>query len=86
MYTLMQIVVFLNTSNLPQVTLLTHLEKLEQCEKKIYESYDRFKNSNIKSTIKKDEEGNSFLELRITKEKKISYMLCKKAIFYKKSN
>ena len=84
MYTLLQVVVFLNTTNLPQVTLLTHINKLEQCEKKIYDAYNRYKNSGINSNIKNDEEGNNYLELRIKKEKKISYMFCKKAIFYKK--
>ena len=79
----MQIVVFLNSTNVPQVTLLTHLEKLEQCESKIYQAHDRYKNAGIKTAIKNDEEGNSILELRIAGKKSISYMLCKKAIFYK---
>ena len=82
MYTLMQIVVFLNTLHIPQITLLTHFEKLEQCEKKIYQAFDRYENSGIESTIKNDEDGKSYLELNLNKEKKISYMLCKKAIFY----
>ena len=79
----MQIVVFLNTSTIPQVTLLTHLEELEQCEEKIYEAYDRYNNSGIKTTIKKDDESHSYLELITAKEKTISYMFCKKAIFFK---
>ncbi len=84
MYTLLQVVVFLNTTNLPQVTLLTHINKLEQCEKKIYAAHNRYKNSGINSNIKYDEEGNNYLELHVKKEEKISYMFCKKAIFYKK--
>ena len=83
MYTLMQIVIFLNSSSLPQVTLLTHLKKLEQCEKKINQAHDRYKSSGIKTIIKNDEDGNSVLELSIANEESISYMFCKKAIFYK---
>ena len=79
----MQIVVFLNSTNIPQVTLLTHLEKLEECEKKINQAHDRYKNAGIKTIIKNDEEGNSILELSIDTEESISYMMCKKAIFYK---
>ena len=79
----MQIVVFLNSTNVPQVTLLTHLEKSEQCEKKIYQAHDRYKSAGIETTIKNDEDGNSILELSIATEESISYMLCKKAIFYK---
>ena len=79
----MQIIVFLNSTDVPQVTLLTHLEKLEQCENKINQAHDRYKNAGIKTTIKNDEDGNSILELSIANEKSISYMLCKKAIFYK---
>ena len=79
----MQIVVFLNSTNVPQVTLLTHLAKSEQCEKKIYQAHDRYKNAGIKTTIKNDEDGNSILELSIANEDSISYMFCKKAIFYK---
>jgi len=83
MYTLMQIIVFLNSANVPQVTLLTHLEKLEQCENKINQAHDRYKSAGIKATMKNDEDGNSVLELSIADEESISYMFCKKAIFYK---
>ena len=79
----MQIIVFLNSANVPQVTLLTHLEKLEQCENKINQAHDRYKSAGIKTTIKNDEEGNSILELSVVNNESISYMLCKKAIFYK---
>ena len=80
----MQIIVFLNTTNVPQVTLLTYLEKAEQCEKKISQAHDRYEKSGIITTIKTDEEGNSFLELITAKEDTISYMFCKKAIFFQK--
>jgi hypothetical protein len=83
MYTLMQIIVFLNSTNVPQVTLLTHLEKLEQCENKIDQARDRYKSAGIETTMKNDEDGNSILELSVTNEKSITYMFCKKAIFYK---
>ena len=82
MYTLMQIVVFLNTSNVPQVTLLTHLENAEQCEKKINQAYDRYKSAGLKTILNDDDEGNSFLEYSIDQEDAISYMFCKKAIFF----
>ena len=83
MYTLMQITVFLNPTHLPQVTILTHLAKLEQCENKINQAHDRYKRAGIKTTIKNDEDGNSILELSMASEDSISYMFCKKAIFYK---
>ena len=83
MYTLMQIIVFLNSTNVPQVTLLTHLEKLEQCENKINQARNRYKSAGIKTTLKNDEDGNSILELSVVNNESISYMLCKKAIFYK---
>ena len=79
----MQIIVFLNSTNVPQVTLLTHLEMLEQCENKINQAHDRYKSAGIKATMKNDEDGNSILELSIADEESISYMFCKKAIFYK---
>ena len=79
----MQIIVFLNSTNVPQVTLLTHLEKLEQCENKINQAHDRYKSAGIKTTLKNDEDGNIILELSVVNNESISYMLCKKAIFYK---
>ena len=79
----MQIIVFLNSTNVPQVTLLTHLEKLEQCENKINQARNRYKSAGIKTTLKNDEDGNSILELSVVNNESISYMLCKKAIFYK---
>ena len=79
----MQIIVYLNSTNLPQVTLLTHLEKLEQCENKINQAHDRYKSAGIKTAIKNDEGGNVVLELSVANEESISYMFCKKAIFYK---
>lgn len=79
----MQIIVYLNSNNIPQVTLLTHLENLEQCEKKIFQTHDRYKSAGVKTIIKNDEDGNNILELNVASEESISYMFCKKAIFYK---
>lgn len=84
MVTLMQIVIFLNTSNFPQVTVLTHLEDVKQCERKIFDAFDRYNKAGVNTIVKKDDEGNSFLELSTVEDDTISYMLCKKAIFFKK--
>ena len=84
MYSLLQIIVFLNTYNIPQVTILTHFETLEKCEKKIYDSLDRYKSFGIKAKIKKNEDNESILELKEANQGTISYMFCKDAIFTKK--
>ena len=65
MYTLMQIIVFLNPKHLPQF-IITRLAKLEQCENKINQAHDRYKRAGIKTTIKNDEDGNSILELSMS--------------------
>ena len=56
---------------------------IAQCENKINQAHDRYKSAGIKTTLKNDEDGNSILELSIADEESISYMFCKKAIFYK---
>ena len=80
----MQIVVYINTYDLPHVTVFTHFEKLVQCHKKLDEAFKRQSSFDIKVTMKKDEEQNSFLEIDTSKKGTISYLLCKESIFYNK--
>ncbi len=82
MFTLLQIIFYLNTNNEPNITLLNHFDSLKNCETKILETYNRALDSEFLIEKLLDNEKNVYLKIHIPKEKTLTYWYCKKAIFY----
>ena len=51
MYTLINIIIYLNMQNIPQVNVLTNFQNLEKCESKFEENLSRIKGSSKKGSI-----------------------------------
>ena len=81
MYTLLQIITYLNFSFPPEVNIITHFKTLTSCEKKIDAVYKRFTEGNMSISKGIDNDNNLFL--KIEEKENQSYWFCKKAIFYK---
>ena len=82
MYTLLQIIIYLNFSQDPDVNVITHTSSLENCEKKLYASYDRFIRGGVSISKKYDNNNNLYLKIQMKKENSESLWFCKKTIFY----
>ena len=83
MYTLLQIIIYLNFSKDPDINVITHTNSLESCEKKLYATHDRFFQGGISVLKKYDNNSNLYLKVQMKKENSESLWLCKKAIFYR---
>ena len=82
MFTLLQIIIYMNYAKPPEINILTHFDSMNKCEKKIEGVKKRYKKNTIDAKIKSDHDGNIFLT-RAKQGNKISYWFCKEAVFYK---
>ncbi len=83
MYTLLQIIIYLNFLQDPYVNVIMHTNSLESCEKKLSATYDRFIQGAMPITKKYDDDNNLYLKIQMKKENSESLWFCKKTIFYK---
>ena len=81
MFSLIQIIFFLNTNTLPQVNLITSFDKASECEKKIIQAYQRYKSSTYLLSLGNDEEKLKYLKVENLNDSTLSYWTCKKQIF-----
>ena len=84
MYTLINIIIYLNMQNIPQVNVVTNYQNLMKCESKFEENLSRIKGNNKKGSIKIDQDDKKYLEISDTANNLKSYWFCKEIIFYKK--
>ena len=84
MYILINIIIFINMQNVPQVNVLTNFKNLEVCEDKFHENLDRIKDSNKKGSIKTDQDRKKYLEIVDNANNLKSYWFCNEIIFYRK--
>ena len=84
MYTLINIIIYINMQNIPQVNVLTNFKNLEVCEDKFHENLDRIKDSNKKGSIKTDQDRKKYLEIVDNANNLKSYWFCNEIIFYRK--
>tara|TARA_A100001011_G_C13980141_1_gene702939 strand:+ start:163 stop:417 length:255 start_codon:yes stop_codon:yes gene_type:complete len=82
-YTLLQIIIYLNFLQDPDVNIITHTSSLESCEKKLYATYNRFIKGGMFILKKYDDNNNLYLKIEMKKENSESLWFCKKTIFYK---
>ena len=83
MYTLLQVIIYLNFSQDPDVNVITHTSSFETCEKKLYDTYDRFIQGGVSISKKYDNNNNLYLKIQMRKENSESLWFCKKTIFFK---
>ena len=84
MFTLINIIIYINMQSVPQVNVLTNFKNLEVCEDKFHENLDRIKDSNKKGSIKTDQDRKKYLEIVDNANNLKSYWFCNEIIFYRK--
>ena len=83
MYSLLQIILSMNSLNVPTVNVITHYNALEICENKLDETLKRNIQGGNDAKIVVDSESNKLLKIKFKNEDSISYWFCKETIFYK---
>ena len=84
MYTLINIIIYLNMQNVPQVNVVTNFKNLEKCESKFQENLERIKGNDKKGSIKIDQDKKKYLEIVDKVNNLKSYWFCNEIIFYRK--
>ena len=84
MYILINIIIYLNMQNVPQVHVVTNFKNLDVCESKFRENLERIKDNNKKGSIKIDQDKKKYLEIVDKTNNLKSYWFCNEIIFYRK--
>ena len=84
MFTLVNIILHINSISLPQVNVITNFNDRKICEQKFDETLDRIKGKNKKGSINVSQDGKRYLEIIDIQNKLKSYWFCNEIIFYKK--
>ena len=84
MYTLVNIIIYLNMQNIPQVNVVTNFQNLEICESKFEENLSRIRGNSKKGSIKIDQDNKKYLEISDLANNLKSYWYCNEIIFYRK--
>ena len=81
MYTLLQIIINLNLLDSTNITLLKHFDNINDCQKKIEQTYERYEKANffVKKLI--DDDNEIYLKISEPDKKEYTYWQCKKALF-----
>ena len=83
MYSLIQIILILNSAEVPYINVLTHFDNLKACEIKLDEALKRNLEGENNAQMITDNENNKLLKIEFDNEETISYWYCKQTIFYK---
>ena len=83
MYTLLQLVIYLNSIDSSSITLLNHYNTRKECENIINQTYKRNIEGGIDIKKLKDDENKIYLKISTPKLQTLTYWHCKKAIFFK---
>lgn len=84
MFTLVNIILHINSVSLPQVNVVTNFNNRILCEQKFDETLARIKGKNKKGSINVSQDGKKYLEITDIQNKLKSYWFCNEIIFYKK--
>ena len=83
MYSLIQIILILNSAEVPTINVLSHFDNQKVCELKLDETLKRNLEGGNNAQIITDNESNKLLKIEFDNEETISYWYCKQTIFYK---
>ena len=83
MFSLLQIILSLNSGQAPIVNVLTHFDSLKICEIKLEQTLNRNIDGGNNARIIVDNENNKFLKIEFSNDNSVSYWFCKQTIFYK---
>ncbi len=83
MFSLLQIILSLNSGQAPIVNVLTHFDSLKVCEIKLEQTLRRYIDGGNSAKILADKENNKFLKIEFSTDDSVSYWFCKQTIFYK---
>ena len=86
MYVLLQIIIYLNSLNSSNVTLLSNFKSITDCETKIEQTYKRYKEAGVNIMKLLDDDDITYLKIAEENEQTYTYWNCKKIIFYKNKN
>ncbi len=85
MFSLLQIIVYLNTINPPEANVLSHFTDLDLCNKKLYETKERAQKEGFKTIDNIRVDNHNYLKIVSSDKKAVAYWYCKETVFYKKS-
>ena len=83
MFSLLQVILSLDVSQVPSVNVITHFKSLEVCEIKLEQTLKRNIDGGNDAKLLLDSENNMYIKIEFNNDDSVSYWVCKETIFYK---
>ena len=82
MITLVQLILYLNSTNTPQINLINHYKKMKLCNNSLETVYKRFEEGKMNVKMSKDNDGINYITVKTSENNTMSFWYCKETIFY----
>ena len=83
MFSLLQVILSLDVSQVPSVNVITHFKSLEVCEIKLEQTLKRNNDGGNNAKLLLDNDNNKYIKIEFNNDDSVSYWFCKETIFYK---
>ena len=83
MFSLLQVILSLDVSQVPSVNVITHFKSLEVCEIKLEQTLKRNIDGGNNAKLLLDNDNNKYIKIEFNNDDSVSYWFCKETIFYK---
>lgn len=83
MFSLLQVILSLDVSQVPNVNVITHFNSLEVCEIKLEQTLKRNIDGGNNAKLLLDSDNNKYIKIEFNNDDSVSYWFCKETIFYK---
>ena len=83
MFSLLQVILSLDVSQVPSVNVITQFKSLEVCEIKLEQTLKRNIDGGNNAKLLLDSDNNKYVKIEFNNDDSVSYWFCKETIFYK---
>ena len=83
MFSLLQVILSLDVSQVPTVNVITHFNSLEVCEIKLEQTLKRNIDGGNNAKLLLDSDNNKYIKIEFNNDDSVNYWFCKETIFYK---
>lgn len=81
MFSLLQLIIYLDNIKIPEVNVISHFENITVCEEKINSTFNRNKKAGMIAKLKVHDDDYNYLEISFPDKSIKTFWFCEKTIF-----
>ena len=81
MFSLLQVIIYLNNAETPEVNVIRNFKNITVCEEKINSTFNRYKKAGMIAELKVHDDNYNYLEISFPEKSIKTFWFCEKTIF-----